>query len=1357
MKKNYLLSKHLYLLFFLQFTITAYTQNYVSIPIQSGFNADVIANGIGPASNTTNADIDGLNFAFVANGYQLNPSSPPFNSGLPPNGILYSAVSTTPTLQYQLASYYLNNCLRLASKGSTGTLEFSTPFKGMTLYVLATSGSGPTTVDADIHFTDQSTQTVNGLAVPDWFGGSNYAVRGIGRINLYNDAIELGSDTNPRIYQIPIVVAAENNNKEIKSITFTKTGTNTDRVTTIFALSADLYNLCTAPQNITSEAGMNNASIVWTAASSSPSGGYDYYLSTTNSTPSVSAVPTGNVSDTALQLNSLTVGETYYLWIRSNCGTGSLGDWKKHSFTTAMISSVYNDGDISTLYSTGITAASTTSCPGLLSISVPSGYQIKNTLIEYTMTTSGTGLKSNQRSLLVCLNNGRTESTVSSGSGTNGSFLYQRTGISIANGLTGTINYELRAWRTNGGAGCSTDYNKVDNNTWKITVTLEPSDFKAVKSQTNVSCHNGDNGSAAVNVTGGSGNYTYSWAPYGGTTATASGLKAGVYTITIKDSNGSWVDETFTITEPPALIAAADSQNNVSCNGGSNGSAAVTVTGGTGTYTYLWAPSGGTNAATSGLSAGTYTVTIKDANLCTTTQSFTITEPAALVAPKVKTDVSCKTGSNGSATVNVTGGTGAYTYQWAPSGGTAATASGLSAGTYTVTIKDANLCQTTASVTILEPTILTAAISKTDILCNQANDGTATVTPSGGTAPYTYSWSPSGGATATASGLSPNTYTVTVTDANGCFITETAQITEPTSLSITDSHINISCKSGNDGTASVAVAGGKGSYTYLWLPSGGTASTATSLSPGIYTVTVTDENSCSTVKSIIITEPDILTVAATAANVSCHNGNNGSASASVIGGTGVYSYLWSPSGGTNATATNLAAGTYTVIVTDANSCSASGVVEVKQPVNPVNLDSPILSGVTVSGASISYTVSSDGIDTDKGECLTEIGFVYASHASPSIADSKINASATLGTFTNTLSGLRGNRTYYVRTYAINSNGFIAYGNEVNFTTDKYNLTITSASDYTKVYGTPDPVFNYTVTGFANGDTNAVISGQLSRETGENAGKYNIKSGSLNAGSDYTITFTETKFEITKANQTINWNQTLEFGCDDSSVTALTAITDSGLPVSYTIANPIMGTISGTTLTILKSGSTTITAFQNGDQNHNETNVLTKPIEINQSGLITQQWADVLFFDNKTNNFTAYQWYKNGNAITTATRQYYNENQPLNGSYYVIATDKSGKSIKSCPIEVTGNVFSKKLKIHPNPVKPSNQFTLECDFNESQLNGAQIKIFDITGKLVQNVLNVKANTLITAPSQSAIYVVVLMLSNGQIKTINLLVK
>jgi hypothetical protein len=226
-------------------------------------------------------------------------------------------------------------------------------------------------------------------------------------------------------------------------------------------------------------------------------------------------------------------------------------------------------------------------------------------------------------------------------------------------------------------------------------------------SQTNVSCNDGSDGSATVSVSGGTAPYTYSWSPSGATTATATGLNPGYNTVTVTDANLCEASHIFTITHPSQLSTSAQSQTNVSCNGGSDGSATVSVSGGSAPYTYSWSPSGGTGATATGLSPGYNTVTVKDANLCEATHVFTITHPSQLsTSAQSQTNVSCNGGSDGSATVSVLGGTHPYTYSWSPSGGTAATATGLTAESYTVTVSDANLCETTQTFTITQPTII---------------------------------------------------------------------------------------------------------------------------------------------------------------------------------------------------------------------------------------------------------------------------------------------------------------------------------------------------------------------------------------------------------------------------------------------------------------------------------------------------------------------------------------------------------------------------------------------------------------------------------------------------------------------------
>ncbi|MBK8845743.1 MAG: SprB repeat-containing protein [Bacteroidetes bacterium] len=423
------------------------------------------------------------------------------------------------------------------------------------------------------------------------------------------------------------------------------------------------------------------------------------------------------------------------------------------------------------------------------------------------------------------------------------------------------------------------------------------------------------------------------------------GLAAGTYTVAVNDACGAIATCSYTVTEPAALTASC-SGTNVLCNGGSTGSATVTAANGTSPYTYVWSNSA-TDASITGLAAGTYTVAVNDACGAIATCSYTVTEPAALTASCSGTNVLCNGGSTGSATVTVANGTSPYTYVWSNSA-TDASATGLSAGTYTVTVTDANGCIATCSYTVTEPAALTASCSGTNLVCNGASNGTATVTATDGTPGYTYLWS-NGSTDASQTGLTAGAYTVTVTDANGCTATCSYTVTEPTAVAAACSGTGTTSIGGSDGTASVVASGGTPGYTYLWS-NGNTTTSQTGLIAGTYTVTVTDVNGCTGNCSYTVVDPVVIIATCSGTNVSCNGGSDGSASVTQSGGMMPYTYLWS-NGGTDASQTGLAAGTYTVTVTDffgnTGTCSYT-------------LTEPALLTSTCSGTNVTCNGGSDG-------------------------------------------------------------------------------------------------------------------------------------------------------------------------------------------------------------------------------------------------------------------------------------------------------------------------------------------------------------------------------------------------------------
>jgi gliding motility-associated-like protein len=435
-----------------------------------------------------------------------------------------------------------------------------------------------------------------------------------------------------------------------------------------------------------------------------------------------------------------------------------------------------------------------------------------------------------------------------------------------------------------------------------------------------VSCNGASDGSATANPVDAALPVTFIWSN-GQTTATATALSAAIYSVSITDANGCTATASVIITEPTAITATITSQTNASCFG-ETGSATVTATGGTLGYSYIWSNGGLTDTAI-GLAAGVHSVTVSDLNNCTATASVTITAPTAITATITsQTNASCF-GETGSATVTATGGTLGYSYIWS-NGGLTDTAIGLAAGVHSVTVSDLNNCTATASVTITAPTAITATITiQTNASCF-GQTGSATVTATGGTLGYSYIWS-NGGLTDTAIGLAAGVHSVTVSDLNNCTATALVTITAPAEIVLTavvSSNYNgaqVSCNGASDASAIATATGGTALFSYLWSD-GQTTATATGLAAGNYTVTATDSNNCTNSASVVIIEPDVLTVSAIVQEASCSLPNGG-INVTVTGGTSPYDFIWSNLS-TTEDLTGLPVGTYTVTVTDMNACTA---------------------------------------------------------------------------------------------------------------------------------------------------------------------------------------------------------------------------------------------------------------------------------------------------------------------------------------------------------------------------------------------------------------------------------------------------
>lgn len=427
---------------------------------------------------------------------------------------------------------------------------------------------------------------------------------------------------------------------------------------------------------------------------------------------------------------------------------------------------------------------------------------------------------------------------------------------------------------------------------------------------------------AAVDAltSGGTAPFTYRWNT-GATTQAIVGLPTGTYSVTVTDANGCTGSASGTVLNPPQIVIST-SVNAPACGSGGTGSATVSATGGRPPFTYNWS-NGQTGTTATGLSVGDYFVTVTDAGGCNRTAKVVVPSNAGFTIGINKTDASCGA-NNGSATASVTsGGRAPFTYKWNTNATTAAITN-IGAGTYTVTVTDANGCVNTASTTVNAAGNLNINVTSTNAACGIAN-GTATATPTSGTAPFTYKWS-NNATTASINLLGAGTYTVTVTDASGCTAIGSTTITTGNSIAVTvDLVKNVTCFGQNDGQLTAMVSGGSAPYTYRWS-NGGNIAVLANLAAGSYTVTVTDAAGCTGTASNSITQPTALNIATTVSSTSCGT-SNGSSTATVTGGTSPYTYAWS-NNSTSSSISNLAAGSYTLTVTDAKGCKANATVTI---------------------------------------------------------------------------------------------------------------------------------------------------------------------------------------------------------------------------------------------------------------------------------------------------------------------------------------------------------------------------------------------------------------------------------------------
>lgn len=826
-----------------------------------------------------------------------------------------------------------------------------------------------------------------------------------------------------------------------------------------------------------------------------------------------------------------------------------------------------------------------------------------------------------------------------------------------------------------------------------FTVTQPPA-INPIVTSTSPTCFGNCNGSISVAI---SPTSSYQYSINGGVTYQASSVFTnrcpGTYTITVRQiSSLCTTNVVTTIAQPAQLTAAPGSVTNTSCSASANGTLSVVATGGTGTLSYNWLPGNPTGDGTptiSNLSAGTYTCVITDANGCTRNFIGTVgITPSASVQITASDTTTCFGGSDGAASVTVSGGATPYTYNWLPGnppGDGTSSVTGLSAGTWTCVVTAGHpACTTSQTVVVAQPAPVTASMNATShVTCFGLQDGQAQVTASGGNGTFTYLWSPAGGNGTQADSLAAGMYTCTVTDMSGCTGMQTVLITQPLPVSASlDTSTNVTCYGLLDGSATLIAAGGNGPYSYLWSPAGGNSALADSLGAGTYLCTVTDANGCAGTHSVVIAEPSLLIAALdTSINVTCFNLQNGSASVSAVGGTGPYAYSWSPYGGANSTAVALGSGNYSCTISDINGCSTTQSVTITQP-------------SLISTAVLNSTTPNCAFDSTGSISLAVSGGTpsYAYNWLPSVSNSSSAVNLPAGNYSCVVSDSSG-------------------------CTDTISVQLTQPSPVNMVV---ESVSTADCFGSATGDANVVAFGGAGapfnynwQPTGGNSG---IAIG-LPAGT-YTCTATDS------------------LGCSDSVVVVIAEPNPLAASLTTTDENCFM--CNGTANAAATGGNGGYiyywqgipdSAFADSLCNGNYELIVTDSLGCADTLQFIINNVITLHIDSVTsvgtsiwqNNGTAslfatgsgtlnYQWDANAGNQTTATA--------INlapGNYCVVISDSAGCTDSICVnvALITGltSLASHEFNVYPNPF--TNELTV------SGYGYCQLQMIDLQGRVVQD--------------------------------------
>lgn len=518
-----------------------------------------------------------------------------------------------------------------------------------------------------------------------------------------------------------------------------------------------------------------------------------------------------------------------------------------------------------------------------------------------------------------------------------------------------------------------------------------PDTIKLTASTTDPSCYRYSDGAISIIATGGTASYYYLWST-GSRSGAIEGLNTGSYSVTVQDGNNCQAKQSFRLVEPAKLAARAIIVD-PECYGDHNGKIITSVYGGNGNYQFAW-DDNSTESEISNLSRGTYTVSITDAKACSLTKVFAVNEPDSLGFTFSKTMPSCTGMADGALSLKLTGGNGGYSYSWAD-GETALSRSNLQSALYSLSVSDRLGCAADFDIFLDEPEPLTAHISSVPPLCNYSSDGRIICVPSGGNGGYNFLWN-TGSTAASIKQLPAGVYSLRLTDAKNCIADTSISLSAPDALIINPELAAPACFGDANGSVSVSLTGGTGSYKYWWN-TGSTSEHINGLRKGTYSILARDANNCEVSGNYSLQEPEALSVVADIIEPTCKGYSNGSISAEALGGNGSYTYRWE-SGLVTPDIAQLTKGEYSLTVTDSKNCQLFKVFPVGEPA-PVRIQANITAPtchdsdngiveLNASGGSGGYSYTLNGIAT--GKILTSL----AEGSYPVIATDINNCSGT---------------------------------------------------------------------------------------------------------------------------------------------------------------------------------------------------------------------------------------------------------------------------------------------------------------------------------------------------------------------------